>query len=91
MRIENADLADVLVLTPTPYRDDRGLFTRTFDADVFDAYLESPGLSATFIQDSQSRSVQGVVRGMHGRSGLGEAETRPMRQRRRSRCPGRYP
>ncbi|MDZ4235664.1 MAG: dTDP-4-dehydrorhamnose 3,5-epimerase [Dietzia sp.] len=74
MRIDAADLVDVLVLTPSPFRDDRGLFTRTFDAEIFDAHLGSPGLSATFIQDSQSRSAKGVIRGMHGRSGRGEAK-----------------
>lgn len=74
MRIETTDLADVLVLVPEPFRDERGLFTRTFDADVFDAYLGTPGVSASFVQDSQSRSVRGVVRGMHGRSGRGEAK-----------------
>ncbi|ABM11063.1 MULTISPECIES: dTDP-4-dehydrorhamnose 3,5-epimerase [Mycolicibacterium] len=74
MRIDNADLADVLVLTPTPFRDERGLFTRTFDAALFDAHLGTPGLSARFVQDSQSRSVRGVIRGMHGRSGRGEAK-----------------
>ena len=74
MRIEPTDLADVLVLVPQPFRDDRGLFTRTFDAEVFDDYLGRRGLSASFIQDSQSRSVRGVIRGMHGRSGCGEAK-----------------
>ncbi|MEC3918647.1 dTDP-4-dehydrorhamnose 3,5-epimerase [Nocardia sp. CDC160] len=74
MRIESTDLADVLLLTPQPYRDDRGLFTRTFDAEEFDAHLGTPGLSASFVQDSQSRSIKGVVRGMHGRSGRGEAK-----------------
>ncbi|MGE2731540.1 dTDP-4-dehydrorhamnose 3,5-epimerase [Mycolicibacterium vaccae] len=74
MRIDTAELADVLVMTPTPFRDERGLFTRTFDADLFDAHLGFPGLSATFVQDSQSRSVRGVIRGMHGRSGRGEAK-----------------
>ena len=74
MRIDAADLVHVFVLTPSPFRDDRGLFTRTFDAELFDAHLGSPGLSATSLQDSQSRSVQGVVRGMHGRSGRGEAK-----------------
>lgn len=74
MRIETTDLADVLVLVPEPFRDERGLFTRTFDADIFDAHLGRPGLSATFVQDSQSRSVRGVVRGLHGRVGRGEAK-----------------
>ena len=74
MRIETTALVDVLVLTPHPFHDDRGLFTRTFDAEIFDDYLKSPGASAAFVQDSQSRSRQGVIRGMHGRSGAGEAK-----------------
>jgi dTDP-4-dehydrorhamnose 3,5-epimerase len=74
VRIDETELADVLVLAPTPFRDDRGLFTRTFDAEIFDGHFGTPGRSASFIQDSQSRSAVGVVRGMHGRSGRGEAK-----------------
>ncbi|WP_433621521.1 dTDP-4-dehydrorhamnose 3,5-epimerase [Nocardia sp. CA-120079] len=74
MRIEHTDLADVLVLVPEPVRDDRGLFTRTFDATEFDAHLGAPGTAAAFVQDSQSRSARGVIRGMHGRSRRGEAK-----------------
>ncbi len=74
MLIEPAELADVLVLTPHPHRDERGLFTRTFDAEEFDARLGVAGAAAAFVQDSQSRSVRGVVRGLHGRSGRGEAK-----------------
>ncbi|WP_054813979.1 dTDP-4-dehydrorhamnose 3,5-epimerase [Nocardia arizonensis] len=74
MRIEQTELADVLVLIPRPFHDDRGLFTRTFDAEIFDDRLGTPGASAAFVQDSQSRSARGVIRGMHGRSGRGEAK-----------------
>lgn len=74
VRIDRTDLAGVLLLTPEPFRDDRGLFTRTFDAGLFDAYLECPGAAARFVQDSQSRSALGVIRGMHGRAGRGEAK-----------------
>ena len=74
MRIETTEFADLLVLTPEPFHDERGLFTRTFDAELFDAYLGQPGYSARFVQDSQSRSSVGVVRGMHGRRGRGEAK-----------------
>ncbi len=49
------------------------MFTRTFDVEIFDRQL-GDGASAKFTQDSQSRSVQGVVRGLHGRSGAGEAK-----------------
>lgn len=74
MLIEKTDLADVVILVPRPFHDDRGFFTRTFDSEVFDANRTAPGYSATFVQDSQSRSAKGVIRGMHGRSGRGEAK-----------------
>lgn len=64
-------LSGLALLVPEPHRDPRGLFTRTFDAD------DMPALgvdAASFVQDSQSRSTQGVVRGMHGRLGGGEAK-----------------
>jgi dTDP-4-dehydrorhamnose 3,5-epimerase len=61
----------VLVFMPTPHHDDRGFFTRTFDADVAAAHGIDP---ASFVQDSQSRSGLGVLRGLHVRSGQGEAK-----------------
>lgn len=74
MRITPAKLHGVAVLAPEPFRDERGLFTRTFDAELFDDWIGVPGTSASFLQDSQSRSARAVVRGMHGRSGRGEAK-----------------
>ncbi|PND56055.1 dTDP-4-dehydrorhamnose 3,5-epimerase [Mycobacterium sp. ENV421] len=74
MEIKQTGIAGLVVLVPEPFFDDRGFFTRTFDAEIFDSYLGAPGLSASFIQDSQSRSVQGTIRGMHGRAGRGEAK-----------------
>jgi dTDP-4-dehydrorhamnose 3,5-epimerase len=74
VHIEQTELTGVLLLIPQPVRDHRGLFTRTFDADIFDAYLDQPGISASFVQDSQSRSARGVIRGLHGRAGRGEAK-----------------
>jgi dTDP-4-dehydrorhamnose 3,5-epimerase len=73
VRIEESTLAGVVTLVPTPFRDERGLFTRTFDAEIFDGWA-GPGTAAGFLQDSQSRSAKGVIRGMHGRSGRGEAK-----------------
>jgi dTDP-4-dehydrorhamnose 3,5-epimerase len=74
VRIEQTSLAGVVVLVPQPFHDDRGLFTRTFDADVFDDWAGAPGTAARFVQDSQSRSRRGVIRGMHGRRGRGETK-----------------
>jgi dTDP-4-dehydrorhamnose 3,5-epimerase len=56
---------------PTPHADERGFFSRTFDRDV----VASVGIDPDgFVQDSVSRSVRGVLRGMHLRSGRGEAK-----------------
>ena len=72
MRIERSDLADVVCFLPDVRHDDeRGWFMRTLDAAV----AERAGVDArSFRQDSQSRSHRGVVRGMHGRAGAGEAK-----------------
>lgn len=69
--MEQTRLHGVLMLTPTPHADERGWFSRTSDA----ASLRAAGVSSRdFVQDSQSRSWKGVVRGLHGRSGHGEAK-----------------
>jgi dTDP-4-dehydrorhamnose 3,5-epimerase len=55
----------------TLHQDDRGFFCRTFDAEVMRAAGLDP---AAFVQHSLSRSVAGVVRGLHLRRGKGEAK-----------------
>jgi dTDP-4-dehydrorhamnose 3,5-epimerase len=67
--VERVDGA--LLFQPAPQVDERGFFSRTFDAQV----AQGAGLDpAAFAQDSLSRSVRGVVRGMHVRRGGGEAK-----------------
>jgi dTDP-4-dehydrorhamnose 3,5-epimerase len=64
-------IAGALLFTPAPHVDERGFFSRTFDAEV----VREAGIDpAGFAQDSLSRSAMGVVRGMHIRSGRGEAK-----------------
>ena len=71
MQVLRTTLHGVLVFVPQPHHDERGLFTRTFDA----AIAAAQGVDgASFGQDSQSRSFRGVVRGLHGRVGRGEAK-----------------
>ncbi|GAB3453062.1 dTDP-4-dehydrorhamnose 3,5-epimerase [Actinophytocola sediminis] len=65
------EIAGALLFEPTPHADERGFFSRTFDADVVRAAGLDPD---AFVQDSVSRSREGVLRGMHLRSGLGEAK-----------------
>ncbi|GGM50824.1 dTDP-4-dehydrorhamnose 3,5-epimerase [Longimycelium tulufanense] len=69
--MQTTSLPGVLMFVPDPVRDDRGFFTRTFDAVAAAEHGLDP---AAFIQDSQSRSNQGVVRGLHGRRGRGEGK-----------------
>ncbi|MFI6825604.1 dTDP-4-dehydrorhamnose 3,5-epimerase family protein [Kribbella sp. NPDC050241] len=64
-------IAGALLFLPEPYVDERGFFCRTFDRAVVAAAGLDPD---AFEQDSISRSVKGVVRGMHVRSGAGEAK-----------------
>lgn len=71
MRVQTTRLEGLLVLVPEPHHDERGFFTRTFDAAVAREHGIDPG---AFVQDSQSRSAEGVVRGLHGRGGRGEAK-----------------
>lgn len=69
--VESTAIEGVLTFTPSPHRDARGFFSRTFDADVARAAGVDPG---AFQQDSLSRSAYGVVRGLHVRVGAGEAK-----------------
>jgi dTDP-4-dehydrorhamnose 3,5-epimerase len=60
-----------LLFRPQPHVDERGFFSRTFDSELLrDAGIDPAG----FAQDSLSRSVRGVVRGLHLRGGDGESK-----------------
>ena len=61
IKIESKHMRDVVVLVPDVFRDDRGFFMETFREDQFAAH----GLPTHFVQDNHSRSVKGVVRGLH--------------------------
>ena len=61
MKIIETNLPGVLILEPTTYRDDRGWFMETYNAAKF----AEAGLPEAFVQDNQSLSKRGVVRGLH--------------------------
>jgi dTDP-4-dehydrorhamnose 3,5-epimerase len=71
MQVTTGSVHGLLVFTPTPHRDERGFFSRTFDAEIAQAHGVDPH---GFTQDSLSRSARGVIRGLHLRSGNGEAK-----------------
>lgn len=55
-------IPEVIAFEPKIFRDDRGFFFESFNARAFS---EAVGTSVTFVQDNFSRSVRGVLRGMH--------------------------
>jgi dTDP-4-dehydrorhamnose 3,5-epimerase len=71
MDFSTTAIPGLIEFTPTPHRDERGFFSRTFDADTARAAGLDPG---AFVQDSQSRSAHRVIRGLHLRLGRGEGK-----------------
>jgi dTDP-4-dehydrorhamnose 3,5-epimerase len=61
MKFMPAEIQGVILIDPVVYRDDRGYFCETFQAKNF----SSAGISTNFVQDNQSGSNRGVIRGMH--------------------------
>ena len=61
IRIESQHLGEIIVLGTEVFEDARGFFMETFRADEF----RSLGLPFDFLQDNHSRSIKGVVRGLH--------------------------
>ncbi len=61
MQIKQTDLAGLLLIEPSCFRDDRGFFLESFHAE---RYREN-GIADAFVQDNHSRSRQGVLRGLH--------------------------
>jgi dTDP-4-dehydrorhamnose 3,5-epimerase len=61
MRVESRHLNGIVVICPDVYADHRGFFMESFRAD----HAVQLGLPGVFVQDNHSRSVRGVVRGLH--------------------------
>ena len=61
MRITSTEISDVLLLEPRVFSDSRGFFLETYNERTFAAL----GVSAHFVQDNQSHSKKGVLRGLH--------------------------
>jgi dTDP-4-dehydrorhamnose 3,5-epimerase len=61
LKIESLDLNGVVVLVPEVFQDERGYFLEVFRAGQF----SEAGLPATFVQENQSYSRKGVLRGLH--------------------------
>lgn len=55
------EIPEVQIIEPTVFGDDRGYFMETYQIDDFVA----AGIDKPFVQDNQSRSTKGVLRGLH--------------------------
>lgn len=62
MKVIPASIPDVLIIEPRVFGDSRGFFFESFNQEVFS---QSTGLDVQFVQDNHSRSVKGVLRGLH--------------------------
>ena len=61
MKVVTTDIPEVLIFEPAVHGDHRGNFLETWRADIF----ADAGVRHTFVQDNQSSSGQGVLRGLH--------------------------
>jgi len=66
MKIEATPLKDCFIIHDTVHGDARGYFIETFNQKDFKA---ASGLDISFVQDNQSKSSKGVLRGLHMQSG----------------------
>ena len=66
MRIEQTPLVDCFIVHEKVHGDARGYFIETFNQRDFNA---ASGLDILFVQDNQSRSSKGVLRGLHMQRG----------------------
>ena len=62
MQFTRTKIKDVIICEPKVHGDDRGYFVETFRADKLEEFL---GYKLNFIQDNESKSSKGVLRGLH--------------------------
>ena len=61
MNIEQTAILDLIVLTPSVFEDERGYFFESYNKSK----LEVLGIQINFVQDNQSFSIRGTLRGLH--------------------------
>lgn len=62
MNVLKTNLKDALIFEPQVYNDERGFFQETWNEKLFN---QAVGREVKFVQDNHSRSVKGVLRGLH--------------------------
>lgn len=62
MKVTPLNIPDVLLIEPQVFGDERGFFYESFNQNKFE---EAIGRKINFVQDNHSKSVKGVLRGLH--------------------------
>ena len=62
MKVIDTAIADVKIIEPAVFHDERGFFYESYNGEKF---LAETGVSPIFVQDNHSKSARGVVRGLH--------------------------
>lgn len=62
MEVVKTEIPDVLIIEPKVFKDGRGYFFESFNAEEF---ASKTGLEISFVQDNESMSSYGVIRGLH--------------------------
>ncbi|MBZ6387066.1 MULTISPECIES: dTDP-4-dehydrorhamnose 3,5-epimerase [Pantoea] len=61
MKVINTDIADVKIIEPAVFGDERGFFMETWQQKKFEELV----CPRQFVQDNHSKSAKGILRGMH--------------------------
>ena len=62
MKVIDTKISDLFILEPKVFKDDRGYFLESYNKKILDNVL---GKEYTFVQDNESKSSYGVIRGLH--------------------------
>ena len=62
MKVINTAIPEVKIIVPNIFKDKRGYFFESFNRDEFN---KKTGIELNFVQENQSKSEFGVVRGLH--------------------------
>ena len=66
MKVEQTHLQGCFLIHDTFFEDERGYFFESFNAQRFS---KETGVAVNFVQDNQSRSIKGTLRGLHFQTG----------------------
>jgi len=61
IQVERCEIEGLAVITPNVHRDERGYFVETYNQND----MKEAGIDRVFVQDNQSMSCKGVLRGLH--------------------------